>query len=120
MAFFLRLEKEINRIHLSVPGQVPPRLTEKRRIGTGYHDKGSLRPLHQRRDFGEDSLYLEDVLPFIPFDQIEEEGRWITAEEVVRLAGRQSIELVAIQLGVNLTQTVLAISNVENPGSWTD
>lgn len=95
--FYRRMRPQIERIHSSVPRLEPKQLAEIRRIGTGYHDKGSLRPLHQRRSYGEESVWDEDISYLLPLTY-ELRGTWITAEEASELIGVNQIQLALGQL----------------------
>jgi hypothetical protein len=82
----------------------PPRLREtrmpeKRTIGVGYRDKGSLRPNHTKgRDHGEDVFWSGSLRCLLPLDFPQDV--WVTREEVVELCGGENIfhlTMVAIQ-----------------------
>jgi len=81
-----RMFKQITELYYRVPSLDPKRIPEKRTIGIGYRDKGSLRPLHEQRNIGEETYWDEDLLSVLPLDY-KMEGRLITAEEVERLVG---------------------------------
>jgi len=91
----------INEAHRRVPRDGPP-IREKRRIGIGYRDKGALRPLYQKREFGEESFWDGDIVSFLPFSY-EVQGRWITTSEVKSLTGEIHFELLVSQLRSNST-----------------
>jgi hypothetical protein len=95
--FYRRMRPQIERIRSSVPRLEPKQLAEVRRIGTGYHDKGSLRPLHQRRSYGELPIWDEDISYLLPLTY-EIRGTWITAEEASELIGVNQIQLALGQL----------------------
>lgn len=92
-----RTQNEIERIRTRIPRLENLTTPEPNRIGIGYRDKGALRPLHERREFGEISYWDEDVRIFLPYDQ-EIVGKWITASEVSCLVGEDLLELIARQL----------------------
>jgi hypothetical protein len=105
--FLLRMKKEIHETHVRVPSLNPLNLKEKRRIGIGYRDKGALRPLHQKRDLGEISLWDEDIRFLLPLN-FEIQGRWITAKEVSSLIGVNLLNEVLYQIE-RQTQSALAL-----------
>lgn len=105
--FFLRMKKEIQETHVRVPSLNPMTLKEKRRIGIGYRDKGALRPLHQKRDLGEISLWDEDIKFLLPISY-ETKGSWITAKEVSSLIGVNLLSEVLYQIEKQ-TQSALAL-----------
>lgn len=90
-----RMFRRIREIYFAVPSLDPKQIPEKRTIGIGYRDKGSLRPLHQTRTIGEEVFWDEDIAFLLPFGH-EIEGKWITAEEVESLVGRDLL-ILAIQ-----------------------
>jgi len=96
--FYRRMFSDLERIRKSVPRLEPKKLPEVRRIGTGYHDKGSLRPLHRRRNLGESVVWDEDISYLLP-THYEIRGTWITAEEVLDLIGVDLLKLMMNQLG---------------------
>jgi hypothetical protein len=96
-SFLSRMKHDVERIRSNVPRLEPKILPEKRRIGTGYHDKGSLRPLHQRRSYGELPIWDEDISYLLPLTY-EIRGTWITAEEASELIGVNQIQLALGQL----------------------
>jgi len=112
--FFLRMSYHVERIRKNVPRLEPKILPEQRRIGTGYHDKGSLRPLHERRNFGEYVVWDEDITYLLPFDY-QVRGTWLTAEEVVELTGVDQLQLVLRQLELKNPQEVLNTLNTVTP-----
>jgi len=110
--FYRRMKPQIDRIRGSVPRLEPKKLAEVRRIGTGYHDKGSLRPLHQRRTYGEIVVWDEDISHLLPLTY-EIKGTWITAEEVTELIGVNHLSLALSQIeamSFNLSGTLLSES----------
>jgi len=109
--FYRRMRPQIERIRNSVPRLEPKVLAEVRRIGTGYHDKGSLRPLHQRRSYGEQSVWDEDISYLLPLTY-EIKGTWITAEEATELIGVNQIQLALGQLLTMSSNHSLANSKV--------
>lgn len=90
-SFYLRIEtdprvrnslrKEIRRELASY--RSPPKASkpEVRRIGVGYRDKGALRPLHLKRNIGEESFWYEDVSLWTFSNPNGRE--FLTAEEVL-------------------------------------
>lgn len=77
---------------------------EIRRIGVGYRDKGSLRPLHERgRNEGVAVLgWSEDLAPFLLFKV--EEPRWITTEEVFGPEHYSPIQELALRQALMCSQ----------------
>jgi len=112
--FFLRMSFDVERIRKKVPRLESRRPPEKRRIGTGYHDKGSLRPLHERRNLGEYGVWDEDISYLLPLDY-QVRGTWLTAEEVVKLTGVDHLQLVLHQLKVENLHEVLQSFSVVAP-----
>jgi hypothetical protein len=96
-SFLSRMKHDVERIRSNVPRLEPKILPEKRRIGTGYHDKGSLRPLHEKRTIGERAIWDEDIVYLLPLDY-QVRGTWLTAEEVCELVGVDHLQLVLHQL----------------------
>lgn len=111
--FCRRMSKDVERIRNNVPRLEPKKLPEVRRIGTGYHDKGSLRPLHERRNFGESVIWDEDISYLLPLNY-DVKGTWITAVEVCDLIGIDLLRLVMNQLGIQKFQSSAASSQRVN------
>lgn len=82
---------------------------EIRRIGVGYRDKGSLRPLHERgRNEGVAILgWSEDLAPFLLF-QVEE-PRWITTEEVFGPERYSPIQELALRQALMNSQYYISL-----------
>jgi len=99
---FKRVFKQIKETYFRVPSLDPKRIPEKRTIGIGYRDKGSLRPLHQQRRIGEEVFWDEDIAYLLPLNH-KIEGRWITAEEVESLVGVDLL-ILAVMQSKNMTQ----------------
>lgn len=113
-SFFRRMSFDVERIRKNVPRLEPKKLPEARRIGTGYHDKGSLRPLHERRNLGEYVVWDEDISYLLPLNyQIR--GTWLTAEEVVELTGVDRLHLALNQVKVVGLQEVLQSNSTVQP-----
>jgi len=112
--FFLRMSFDVERIRKKVPRLESRRPPEQHRIGTGYHDKGSLRPLHERRNLGEYGVWDEDISYLLPLDY-QVRGTWLTAEEVVKLTGVDHLQLVLHQLKVENLHEVLQSFSVVAP-----
>jgi len=89
---FSRMRREILDTYYRVPSLNPKRIPEKRTIGIGYRDKGSLRPLHEQRSIGEEVFWNQDLAYLLPYDKTEE-GAWVTAEEVQRQVGMDHLIL---------------------------
>lgn len=79
---------------------------EKRRIGVGYRDKGSLRPSHRPVSEPPRMWWSEDLAP--AFDPELEEPRWITAEE---LYGHERLEILVMTWSSIRNQLVLPLPN---------
>lgn len=90
-----RMFEQIRHTYFRVPSLGPKWIPEKRTIGIGYRDKGSLRPLHEQRNIGEEVFWDEDISYLLPLNQLIE-GRWITAEEIKSLIGE---DLLILALG---------------------
>lgn len=99
---FRRTLKQIKETYFRVPSLNPKLIPEKRTIGIGYRDKGSLRPLHQQRRIGEEVFWDEDIAYLLPLNH-KIEGRWITAEEVESLIGVDLL-ILAVMQSKNMTQ----------------
>jgi hypothetical protein len=84
-----RSAREIVRIFYSIPLLRRTPIPIPRRIGTGYHDKGALRPRHKPRLPGEETFWSQDIWSFL---LTEEEGKWITSDEVFSLIGNNLLE----------------------------
>lgn len=101
------LKKEIRRELHSF--RAPPEVSrpEVRRIGVGYRDKGALRPLHLKREVGEESFWFEDVSLWtfsLPNGQ-----EFITAEEVLSSGtSPDTFELVNQQVRLMASLATLA------------
>lgn len=95
-----RMKHQIRLLHIRVPSLNPINLPEKRRIGIGYRDKGALRPLHEDRKIGEPAYWSEDIQCILPLTN-EEDGRWITADEVTELVGRDRLILSLLSINQN-------------------
>lgn len=80
---------------------------ERRRIGVGYRDKGSLRPRH--RPVQEPGLmwWSEDLRPALLEENIPEEPRWITAEELLGPKGYDPIQELSLRAVLSQTLTYL-------------
>jgi hypothetical protein len=102
-----RSASEILRIFHSIPLLRKTPIPIPRRIGTGYHDKGALRPRHKPRLPGNVTFWSQDIPYFLP---TEEEGKWITSDEVFRLIGNDLLELIRNSHLQNRTETILALS----------
>lgn len=94
--FLYRALPMINYMHSRIPTG-GPRIPERRRIGIGYRDKGALRPLYQKREFGSESFWDEDIRAALPFSY-DIQGKYLTAVEVKSLVGENLFELVMLQL----------------------
>jgi len=92
-----RAHRKLRELYFCVPSLDPKNIPEKRTIGIGYRDKGSLRPLHQQRTIGEEVFWDEDIAYLLPLDH-EIVGRWITAEEVSSLVGIEQLVLATLQV----------------------
>jgi hypothetical protein len=104
------LNGEINRILRVDRTPSPITLAEKRRIGVGYKDKGTLRPPHIYREEVSEVFHREDVEFLLPLDHdpLEE---WITAEEVLsqlsdRAQGQRALLQVQAMFGHDLGPTL--------------
>jgi hypothetical protein len=76
-----RAEQDLRSVQLRCPRlQAKSVLPERRRIGVGYRDKGSLRAQHQPAPIAGRMWWSED-LPLLESNR-PEEPRWITAEEL--------------------------------------
>lgn len=95
-----RTEKQVLRVFRSIPFNRIVLAPEPRRIGTGYHDKGALRPRHRPRLEGERAFWSQDLSWILP-PTIETEGKWLTANEVQSLIGNIPLELVLHQVQRN-------------------
>jgi hypothetical protein len=75
------LKKEIERELHSYRVRSRSESPEPRRIGVGYRDKGTLRPLHHKREIGKDSFWQEDLIlwNYLPPNDRE----FVTTEEVL-------------------------------------
>jgi len=102
-----RSAREIVRIFHSIPLLRQASIPIPRRIGTGYHDKGALRPRHKPRLPGIDTFWTQDLANFLP---TEEEGKWITSDEVFSLIGKDLLEMIRNNLLQNRTRTILALT----------
>jgi hypothetical protein len=71
-------------------------LPEQRRIGVGYRDKGSLRPTHRPAPQPDRMWWSEDLQPALLEENIPEEPRWITAEELFGAEGYDPIQELAL------------------------
>jgi hypothetical protein len=90
--------KDILRVRKTIPWIESKPLPEAVRIGKGYTDKGSLRPLHERgRILSEIKFWDEDIIYMLPFDY-QVKGEWITADEVKSLVGVNLFELLLTQV----------------------
>jgi len=86
-----------------VPRTHQARIPEKRRIGVGYRDKGSLRPLHESgRDMSEEAIWDEDIPYLLTSTQIT--GQWITRSEVIEYC--HGLNYYQLSLTAVLAQTV--------------
>lgn len=101
-----RTRKEIERIYPRIPfARIVP-VPELRRIGTGYHDKGALRPRHHPRLEGERVFWSQDLKWMLP-PTVETEGKWLTANEVQSLVGEDFLSLMLHQTLVNKIRETL-------------
>lgn len=108
--------RDILQVRRSIPWIELPPPTEISRIGKGYRDKGSLRPLHRRGvPPGDIPMWDEDVYYLLPFDH-EPEGRWITAEEVESLTGIP-FGLLASQVNQGRISPEGQLYSLDNPHS---
>jgi hypothetical protein len=101
------LQGEINRI-LRVD-RTPPSyfLAEKRRIGVGYRDKGTLRPHHSTREETSVVFHLDDVEYLLPLDHNLNREDWLTAEEVLsQLSNRDNATRAMLQVQSMLNHEV--------------
>ena len=117
--FYLRIETD-PRIRNSLRREIrrelhsyrsPPRASkpEIRRIGVGYRDKGALRPLHLKREVGEESFWYEDVALWT-FSQPN--GReFLTAEEVLS-SGISPDSIMLINQQVRLMASLATLAPV--------
>lgn len=103
----LRRTRPLLRRALSEMNRDRPILKETRRIGIGYRDKGSLRPVHKPRPEGSISCWNEDILFLLPFDP-EFEARMITLEEVRSAVGYDILELLSPRKISLVEQMILA------------
>jgi len=101
-----RSAREIVRIFHSIPLLRKPLTPEPRRIGTGYHDKGALRPRHKPRLPGVETFWTQDIQHFL---SSEMEGKWITAEEVESQIGNDLLEMIRKNLIENRTLYCLTL-----------
>jgi hypothetical protein len=108
-----RLDNQIRRLYYTVPALNPKLLPEKRTIGIGYRDKGSLRPLHEQRGKEGVSFWDEDIVYLLPLDY-KIEGKWISAEEVISLVGVEPLILATLQVQ-NQTLTDFYPWNANHP-----
>jgi len=100
-----RTQIEIKRIRSRIPSLRNFRPKEPRRIGTGYHDKGSLRPRHRPRPEGERVFWSQDFRWMTPLTEEEIEGKWITALEVRSLVGDFLFDLIVESILRNRLQS---------------
>lgn len=93
-----RLDSKIRHLYYRVRSLDPKTVPEKRTIGIGYRDKGSLRPLHEKgRSEGELSFWDEEIKYILPLVH-KIEGKWITADEVISLTGVEPLILALLQV----------------------
>jgi hypothetical protein len=102
-----RTSKEIGRIFKAIPLMRKTVSPEPRRIGTGYHDKGALRPRHRPRLAGEETWWNQDLEWLLP--QKVDEGKWITADEVYGQISTDFLEIIGNNIQRNLSVFVLSI-----------
>lgn len=93
----LRSRSNISKLYYCVPSLDPKRLPEKRTIGIGYRDKGSLRPLHENHGSEGIEFWDEDISYLLPLSYTIE-GKWISAEEVISLVGVEPLILATLQV----------------------
>jgi hypothetical protein len=104
-----RSASEIVRIFHTIPRLRKTFIPIPRRIGTGYHDKGALRPRHKPRLPGAETFWSQDIDLFLP---TEEEGKWITSDEVLSLIGIDLQEMIRNNLLTNRTYEQLALTQI--------
>lgn len=80
-------------------------LREPRRIGIGYRDKGTLRPLHKPVPVPGFQWWSEDLAPFL-FNP-PEEPQWISSGELFGKEGYDHVQLLALMQVVIHSQTPL-------------
>lgn len=92
-----RAEKDLQAVIQRCP-RIPAKspLPEQRRIGVGYRDKGSLRPLTRPSEEPGLMWWSDDLLPTLLERNIPEEPRWITAEELFGMKGYDPIQELAM------------------------
>lgn len=87
------------------------RSPEPRRIGVGYRDKGALRPLHLRRNVGEDCFWWDDIRHLLPGSSNPTGKDFITTEEVLSQGiNPDHLLLVLQQLSVMASFETLSFS----------
>lgn len=80
-------------------------LPERRRIGVGYRDKGSLRPSHRPTGIPGRMWWSDDLRPALL--NVPEEPRWITAEELFGKEGYDPIQELSLRAVLSQTLTYL-------------
>lgn len=88
-------------------------LPERRRIGVGYRDKGSLRPSARPSEVPGRMWWSDDLHPALLPKFIPEEPRWITAEELFGTEGYEILQELALR--AVLTQTLNYLPTTRNP-----
>lgn len=91
-----RAEQDLRAVQSRCPRlQAKSVLPERRRIGVGYRDKGSLRPSHRPSEIPGRMWWSDDLRPALLV--IPEEPRWITAEELFGSEGYDPIQELALR-----------------------
>jgi hypothetical protein len=86
-----RLRARISADRRRIPTLKTVRPPEKRRIGVGYRDKGTLRPLHKRgRALGSRSFWPGDFLVHLVPDPSELPAELVTHWELVKLIAKEN------------------------------
>lgn len=106
-----RTSNDIGRIFKAIPLMRKTVSPEPRRIGTGYHDKGALRPRHRPRLPGDETWWNQDLEWLLP--QKVEEGKWITAEEVESQISTDFLEIIRNNILLNTQVSYLSIYSLK-------
>lgn len=103
-----RAEQDLQAVQQRCPRLHAKLITpEKRRIGVGYKDKGSLRPTHRPSEIPGRMWWSEDLRPALLEENIPEEPRWITAEELFGLKGYTEIQELSLRCLLQTPQAYL-------------
>lgn len=93
-----RAEQDLKNVQQRCPRiQAKSVLPERRRIGVGYRDKGSLRPTHRPSETPGRMWWSEDLRPALLEKFIPEEPRWLTAEELFGSEGYDTLQELSLR-----------------------